>query len=162
MSKTVWIGAGIAAVVLMGAGAAVRVMQLTKEGEANRAKWLPLITSTEGKYGIPAGMLDRLLYQESRYRTDIITGRKRSPVGAMGIAQFMPATAKEEMGSTAAALDPARAIPAAGAYLKKLYNLTGGDWTAAVASYNWGVGNVTRKGLAAAPKETRDYIAAIV
>lgn len=162
MNTTIMIGAGIAAVVLIGAGAAVRVMQLTKEGEANRAKWLPLITSTEAKHGIPAGMLDRLLYQESHYRTDIITGKKKSPVGALGIAQFMPNTAKEELGSVAAALDPSRAIPAAGQYLKKLYNITGGDWSKAVASYNWGVGNVTRKGIAAAPKETREYVAAIV
>jgi hypothetical protein len=30
-----------------------------------------------------------------------------------------------------------------------------------VAAYNWGIGNVQRKGLANAPRETRDYVMAI-
>lgn len=117
-----------------------------------------VIGDAERHNGLPDGLLGRLLYQESRYRSDIITGKTRSPVGALGVAQFMPATA-QEMGIDP--LDPFQAIPAAGAYLKRLYDATG-SWEKAVASYNWGIGNVKRKGLEKAPKETRDYISQIL
>ena len=79
----------------------------------------------------------------------------------MGIAQFMPATAREWLGSEAAALDPNAAIPGAARYLAWLYNRTGG-WAEALAAYNWGIGNVQRKGLARAPAETRDYFSTIL
>lgn len=116
------------------------------------------IAQAEQAGGIPDGMLARLLWQESRYRPEIIDGRKRSPVGALGIAQFMPATARE-MGIDP--LEPFQAIAAAGRYLSSLYRQTG-SWSEALAAYNWGIGNVKRKGLAAAPKETRNYFGQIL
>lgn len=158
-NKTVMIIAG-GALILLGGWGAKRMIDLAAEGRANREKWLPLVSKSEQANGIPTGMLDRLLAQESRYRTDIITGAKKSSVGAMGIAQFMPATARQELGSEAAALDPAKAIPGAAKYLARL-KISTGSWKGAVAAYNWGVGNVTRKGIAAAPKETQDYIKAV-
>lgn len=116
------------------------------------------IAQAERAGGIPDGMLARLLWQESRYRPEIIDGRKRSPVGALGIAQFMPATARE-MGIDP--LEPFQAIAAAGRYLASLYRQTG-SWQEALAAYNWGIGNVKRKGLAAAPRETRNYFGQIL
>jgi len=117
-----------------------------------------LIESSAKQYGIEPSVLYKLLYQESRFRPDIIEGRTKSPVGAIGIAQFMPATAIEELGSVQAALDPQKAIPGAARYLAKLRNSLGGDLSKAVAAYNWGVGNVKRKGLTNAPKETQNYV----
>ena len=116
------------------------------------------IAQAERAHGIPDGMLARLLWQESRYRPEIIDGRKRSPVGALGIAQFMPATARE-LGIDP--LEPFQAIAAAGRYLASLYRQTGA-WPEALAAYNWGIGNVKRKGLAAAPTETRNYFGQIL
>lgn len=121
-----------------------------------------LINSSAEANGIPPNVLYKLLWQESRFRPDIITGKTRSPVGALGIAQFMPATAVQEMGSVEAALDPSRAIPAAARYLAKLRAQFGGDMSKAVAAYNWGQGNVKRKGLANAPKETVNYVLSIL
>ncbi len=129
---------------------------LTPDGRAD--EYLPAIEAAEQRHGIPAGMLYRLLYKESRFREDIITGATRSPVGALGIAQFMPATARE-MGVDP--LDPYASIDAAAAYLARLKRALS-TWERAVAAYNWGIGNVQRKGLAVAPAETRDYIAFIV
>lgn len=146
---------GAAGAVLLGWGGKT-VIDL-KNASENEKKFAPVIAKAEQDFGIPAGLLHRLLKQESHFRTDIITGAKRSPVGALGIAQFMPATAREELGSVNAALNPALAIPGAAKYLKKLKGITG-TWEKAVAAYNWGVGNVTRKGIAAAPQETRDYV----
>ena len=108
-------------------------------------KYDDVIASAALQNGIPAGVLYKLLYQESHFREDIITGKVRSRVGALGIAQFMPATALEEMGSVDAALDPAKAIPAAARYLSKLI-ASAGSIEGGVAAYNWGIGNVKRKG----------------
>lgn len=122
------------------------------------AIYRPAITAAENKYGLPNQMLARLLWQECRYKPAIIDGRIASPAGALGIAQFMPATARE-MGIDP--LDPFQAIDAAGRYLRSLYRQTG-DWAKALAAYNWGIGNVTRKGMAAAPLETRNYFKQIM
>lgn len=117
------------------------------------AKYAPAIAAAESANGLPRDMLARLLWQECHYREDIITGSVRSPAGALGIAQFMPATARE-MGVNA--LDPFAAIPAAARYLARLYGVFG-DWSETLAAYNWGIGNVQRRGLDAAPAETRNY-----
>jgi len=119
------------------------------------------ITDSANANGLPVSALAWLLWKESRYRQDIIDGSTRSRVGALGIAQFMPATAREELGSEQAALDPYKAIPGAASYLSRLVRKTG-SLAAGLAAYNWGIGNVTNKGLAAAPKETVDYYTTIM
>jgi len=79
-------------------------------------------------------------------------------VGALGIAQFMPATAAD-LGIDP--LDPFQAIDGAGRYLASLYRMFG-NWTQALAAYNWGAGNVQRKGLTNAPAETVAYYSSIL
>ena len=123
----------------------------------NYPKYKALIETTEVRNGIPPGLLSSLLYQESHFRDDIITGAKTSSAGALGIAQFMPSTAAE-LGVDP--LDPYQAIQKAGQYLKTLFNSTG-SWDNALAAYNWGVGNVKRKGMEKAPLETRLYVSQI-
>lgn len=119
------------------------------------------IEMAAGAHGVPVSILAWLLWKESRYKPHVINGAQRSPAGAMGIAQFMPATALQELGSVDAALNPGVAIPGAARYLAKLYRSTG-SWTKALAAYNWGIGNVQRKGLSQAPAETRDYYTTIL
>lgn len=157
MSKNIVL-IGLAGLVIFGGKKVID----NKDTAANETKYRALIAATEQKNGIPSGILHRLIMQESHFRTDIITGATRSKTGALGIAQFMPATAKQELGSINAALNPVAAIEGAGRYLAKLYKGTGKNWTNAVAAYNWGIGNVKNKGLANAPKETINYIAAII
>lgn len=125
-------------------------------------KYDALIIDSAESAGVPPDVLYRLLNQESRFRPDIISGATRSPVGAVGIAQFMPATAIEWLGSVEAALDPQKAIPGAAKYLAWLIRKFNGNLKAAVAAYNWGIGNVQKKGLDNAPQETRNYVAAIL
>lgn len=138
------------------AGAARKVFALP----AAAAAYAETIRAAERQYGLPESLLARLLFQESRYREDIITGRTRSPVGALGIAQFMPATAAE-LGIDP--LNPAQAIPAAAKYLRRLYDATGADdWAKALAAYNWGIGNVWRQGIERAPAETQAYMREIL
>lgn len=122
------------------------------------AQYASAIAQAEAVNGLPKNLLARLLWQESRYREDIISGVVRSSAGAVGIAQFMPATAAD-FGIDP--LDPFASIAASGRYLGQLYRHFG-DWAEAVAAYNWGQGNVDRKGLARAPAETRQYYTSIL
>lgn len=116
-------------------------------------KYRDAIARAEQANGLPANMLARLLWTESRYNPAAV-----SPAGAQGIAQFMPATARD-MGIDP--FEPFEAIPAAGRYLASLYRQTG-SWPEALAAYNWGIGNVQRRGIAAAPAETRNYYTGIL
>jgi soluble lytic murein transglycosylase-like protein len=130
---------------------------------ANSDAYQSLITDSANANGIPVMILAWLLWKESRYNPAIIDGSHRSPVGALGIAQFMPATAIQELGSTDAALDPSIAIPGAARYLAKCFKWTGSStWQRALAAYNWGAGNVQKKGTVNAPAETRDYYTTIL
>jgi len=125
---------------------------------AGSGPYQQLIISSADNTDVPVSILAWLLWKESRYSPSIIDGTKRSRVGAMGIAQFMPATAAD-FGIDP--LDPEQAIPAAAQYLARLYR-SRGLWSEALAAYNWGIGNVQRKGLAAAPAETVNYYTSIL
>lgn len=136
-------------------------VDLAKASE-NEKKFAPYIKSIEEKYKIPEGVLHRLLKAESSFLDSIINGIKRSSTGALGIAQFMPATAKEWVGSEKNALNPSLAIDGAARYLKWIYTNIGMDWTKTIAAYNWGIGNVKDKGLSRAPLETKNYVKKIL
>jgi soluble lytic murein transglycosylase-like protein len=142
---------------------AVDTMSSTFSGgwPAGSAPYQSLIQGAANQYAVPVLLLAWLLWKESRYNPAIIDGTKRSRVGALGIAQFMPATAAQELGSVEAALDPEQAIPGAARYLSKLSRAVG-TWEEALAAYNWGIGNVQRKGLSMAPAETVDYYTTIM
>ncbi len=135
-------------------GAAARNVPTVWTWPASAEPYRNTIATAGDANGVPADLLARVLWQESRFRDDIISGRTRSSAGALGIAQFMPATARQ-FGIDPT--DPNQAIPAAARYLRQLFDRFG-SWTHALAAYNWGQGNVARRGLDAAPKETRDYV----
>jgi len=103
---------------------------------------------------LPVGYFANLIWQESRFDHVAI-----SPVGAMGIAQFMPDVAdKLEID----AFDGREALPASGKLLRTLIDRFGNLGLAA-AAYNAGPKRVVdwlaqRSGL---PKETRDYVSVI-
>jgi soluble lytic murein transglycosylase-like protein len=91
-----------------------------------------------------------------------------SPVGAKGIAQFMPAT-WSEWGRGGDPFDPVAAISAQGRYMAWLVRFlknTSPDYRAVLAAYNWGIGRVTKnikfyKGqmrLEVMPIETQQYV----
>ncbi len=82
--------------------------------------------------------------------------RAVSPVGAQGLMQLMPATA-EELG-VEDSFDPQQNLLGGSRYLKQLLEKYEGDLDRALAAYNWGQGNVDRKGLERMPEETRNYL----
>ncbi|WP_295939448.1 lytic transglycosylase domain-containing protein [uncultured Alistipes sp.] len=101
-----------------------------------------------------------------------------SPMGAVGLWQFMPTTGKHyglEINSLVdERRDPIRSTQAACRYLKDLYSIYK-DWSLAIAAYNCGPGNVN-KAMARAggnsrtfwdiydylPRETRGYVPAFI
>lgn len=104
----------------------------------------------------------------------------RSPVGALGLWQFMAPTARQYELRTSRLVDDRKnlreATRAAMDYLQKLHGQFG-DWHLAMAAYNWGEGNVARaiarqqaRGLPAdfnglapgMPAETRNYVPQIL
>ena len=128
---------------------------------------MPVFNRYAALYGLPALLLPAIAYRESRFRPDIISGQTKSPVGAVGLMQFMPASA-ESVGinllGLGRGLDPLNideAVHGAAAYLAHLFRMFG-NWSEAIAAYNWGEGNVQRKGMANAPAETRGYVAEVV
>ena len=110
----------------------------------------PIIEKASAKYNIPTMLLSSLLKQESGFNP-----QARSPVGAMGIAQFMPATAKS-FGIDP--WDPEQAIEAAAKYLRTEWDYFGKP-ELALAAYNAGRGAVKQYGNKIPPyKETQNYI----
>ena len=99
-----------------------------------------------------------------------------SPMGAVGLWQFMPTTGKSyglEINSLVdERRDPVRSTQAACRYLKDLYAIYN-DWSLAIAAYNCGPGNVN-KAIARSggknfweiydylPRETRGYVPAFI
>ena len=121
--------------------------------------WVPLVYrrmvidgATHG--GVPPVVLAALVQAESGYNRWAV-----SPVGAQGIAQFMPATA-HGMGLRDP-FDPAQAIPAAGRLLGGHLRQFG-SIPLALAAYNAGPGAVQRYGGIPPFAETRAYVARIM
>lgn len=145
-SQMALIAAGAAVVIFGGKKVVDNAWKIDPRGN----KYDALFTAAEKANGLPAGLLRRMAYQESRFNPSAHNARS----GASGILQFMPATAKEYGINP---LDPVQSIAAAGKYMAKLYKIAG-SWKGALAGYNWGIGFVQRKGLAAAPAETVAYM----
>jgi soluble lytic murein transglycosylase-like protein len=84
----------------------------------------------------------------------------RSPKGAMGLMQLMPATAAEYR--VLNAYNPAENIRAGVAYLKSLLTRFNDDVSLALAAYNAGPNAVEKYGRSVPPyKETRQYVSRI-
>lgn len=107
----------------------------------------------EGKYGLPAGLLSSVAGTESGGDPFAV-----SPKGAKSPFQFMDGTARDLGLKGMDVYDPHKSADAAARYLRYLLDATGGDLEKALASYNWGLGNVQKKGMDNLPSETRNYV----
>lgn len=112
------------------------------------------LSQLEQRNGLPAGLLATQAMQESNGDPSA-----KSPKGALGMFQFMPDTAKQYGIDPSDKYQAAQGAAQMNADLLKKYD---GDLPSALAAYNWGEGNVDRKGLAKAPEETRNYVDNIV
>ncbi|MGE0676112.1 lytic transglycosylase domain-containing protein [Pseudolabrys sp.] len=119
------------------------------------AEMCEALASAASAHSLPAPFLIRLIWQESRFRHNVI-----SHAGAQGIAQFMPETANY-MGLDDP-FDPLEALPVSARFLRKLIERFGNLGLAA-AAYNAGPKRVLDwlAGKGQLPQETQDYVKTI-
>jgi soluble lytic murein transglycosylase-like protein len=113
----------------------------------------PIIDRVSAEQGVDARLVHAVIQVESNYRE-----RARSPKGAMGLMQLMPATAREY--AVRNPYDPASNIEGGIKYLKSLLDRF--PLQLALAAYNAGASAVERfRGVPPYP-ETRDYVSRIL
>jgi soluble lytic murein transglycosylase-like protein len=115
------------------------------------APYIDEIRRAESANGLPHNLLARLLWVESHYRPDIISGKTISKAGAIGIAQIVP-----KWHPNVDPRDPVASIRYAGQFLAQLKRQLG-TWDKAVAGYNTGAGNV-QKALTKASNSGADWL----
>lgn len=118
------------------------------------AQWRSHLVAVAEKYDLSPALFEALVWQESRWNQHAV-----SPVGARGLAQLMPDTARE-LGVDPA--DPLQNLEGGARYLRMLLNKFGGNVDVALAAYNAGPSRVERAGGIPNIRETREYVAAIM
>ncbi len=114
----------------------------------------PLIREAEVRYRLPPGLMQALVWAESRFNPMAI-----SPAGAAGLAQLMPATAREL--GVRNRHDPAQNIDGGARYLRQMLDRFG-EVHLALAAYNAGPGAVTRAGGIPRNRETPAYVRSVL
>jgi hypothetical protein len=119
-----------------------------------------LIESSAHTNSLPVDFLTRLIWQESRFKPDVIGTSTKDGGRAEGIAQFMPATAAEH--KLIEPFNPVEALPKSAEFLAQLRDQFGNLGLAA-AAYNAGPKRVQDylAGARALPMETRNYVLTI-
>src|SRR5436305_13508607 len=119
-----------------------------------------MIESAARANGLPLEFFARVIWQESRFRSDAVGPVTRSGQRAQGIAQFMPGTASERR--LLDPFDPVQALPKSAEFLSELRGQFGNLGLAA-AAYNAGPRRVQEwlAGKGGMPAETRTYVFAI-
>ncbi|WP_096941377.1 transglycosylase SLT domain-containing protein [Escherichia coli] len=134
-------------------GQSVKRPQPTKAGSELLGWMQPMLTNLEQLYRLHEGLLRSVAITESGGNQFAVSG-----AGAKGLFQFMDGTARDMGLRGNDVFDPEKAAKAAAKYLSQLLRQNGGDLSKALASYNWGIGNVKRYGMGLMPQETRNYI----
>jgi soluble lytic murein transglycosylase-like protein len=82
-----------------------------------------LVEAAAAANRLPLEFFARVIWQESRFRSDAIGPVTRSGKRAQGIAQFMPMTAAERL--LRDPFDPAEALPKSAEFLRELHEQFG-------------------------------------
>ena len=119
-----------------------------------------MVESAARSHELPLEFFARVIWQESRFRSDAVGPLTRSGKRAQGIAQFMPGTANERR--LLDPFDPVQALPKSAEFLAELRRQFGNLGLAA-AAYNAGPKRVQDwlDGTGTMPAETRNYVRAI-
>ena len=127
--------------------------------------WQDMVVASANAHGVDPELLHRQVVAESNGNAKAIGPVTKSGERAVGISQFMPATA-DRFGINPK--DPKQSIDGQARYMKILLAQFDGDPEKAAAGYNWGEGNVHKAVVkygedwkAHIPKETKDYVAKV-
>nr|WP_228198916.1 lytic transglycosylase domain-containing protein [Acinetobacter cumulans] len=110
-----------------------------------------IIKQAAQQHGVSEGLIKAVMHTESGFNVNA-----RSPVGAQGLMQLMPATARRFNVSNA--YDPFQNIMAGARYLAWLTKRFNGNTSLVLAGYNAGEGNVQKYGGVPPFRETQDYV----
>ena len=132
-------------------------------GAVQTATVAQLVIQAAQRYGVDPTLALAVANQESGLNPTLVNAKS----GAAGVMQLEPAAA-QQMGVTNL-MDPTQNAAGGVAYLAWLLRQFNGDQVAAVAAYDWGIGNVQAAQaqygtawLAYAPSETQNYVRAIL
>ncbi|MBB3033131.1 lytic transglycosylase domain-containing protein [Alteriqipengyuania lutimaris] len=112
------------------------------------------VAELSARFDLSPSLIEALVWQESRWRENAV-----SPVGARGLAQLMPGTARD-LGVDPN--DPFANLEGGARYLREQLDRFDGDLEKALAAYNAGPGRVIRAGGVPRIRETQLYVAAIM
>ncbi|OOR92511.1 lytic transglycosylase domain-containing protein [Moraxella bovis] len=125
----------------------------TPSRSANRNAYDHLIRAAAARHGVDPALVKAIIHTESAFNPNA-----RSPVGAMGLMQLMPSTARD-MG-VSNAWDPIQNIEGGVKYLAWLQRqFRNRDHV--VAAYNAGLGNVRKHGGIPPFRETQNYVRSV-
>lgn len=117
----------------------------------NKNAFDSIIKQAASQHGISEGLIKAVMHTESGFNVNA-----RSPVGAQGLMQLMPATARRFNVSNA--FDPHQNIMGGAKYLSWLMKRFNGNTSLVLASYNAGEGNVAKYNGIPPFRETQDYV----
>ena len=117
-------------------------------------RYLAKVNELARRFDLSPALIEALVWQESRWRPDAV-----SPVGARGLAQLMPGTARE-LGVDPR--DPFANLEGGARYLRAQLDRFDGNLEKALAAYNAGPGRVMRAGGIPRIRETQHYVAAVM
>ncbi|WP_088822329.1 lytic transglycosylase domain-containing protein [Acinetobacter apis] len=121
----------------------------------NKNKFDSIISSAAAKYQVPEGLVKAIMHTESSFNI-----YAKSPVGAQGLMQLMPATAKRF--NVNDSYNPHENIHAGAKYLSILLKRFNGNTSLALAAYNAGEGNIHKYGGIPPFKETQNYVVRVM
>jgi soluble lytic murein transglycosylase-like protein len=112
------------------------------------------VSELSRRFDLSPTLIEALVWQESRWHANAV-----SPVGARGLAQLMPGTARY-LGVDAS--DPLANLEGGARYLREQLDRFDGDIEKALAAYNAGPGRVIAAGGVPRIRETQGYVASIM
>jgi hypothetical protein len=119
-----------------------------------------LAVSYARRYGLNPEIFVRQMMQESGMNPDAV-----SPKGALGIAQIMPATARNPgygVRPIEDPTDPEEGLRFGAEYMRAMLDEFGGDYKLALSAYNAGAGAVKKYGGVPPFQETQNYVSKIL